>query len=151
MRKIKLADLADQIDWISIQNEKRPREGMKPDEIQVSFKENKKHPGKIDLVKIRIGHQVMANMGWSIKDKICVYHHPDDYMALRLLKTEAGSGYKLRPEYNSLHGCIEFKWGLDMLLPALGLTSVKFITPRDEYIAFRVELNEENIVSNQVK
>ncbi len=137
-----LRDLEKQIDWLCISN--RPfnlgnvKNKIKPDEVKVAFRSGKDEI--VNRVNIRVGEDILRTLGWNTKDKICIYHHPDDLLTFRLIKSDNGSGYTLKKDTRTSCGVIDFRWKLELKLQLKKSEAVIFYTPRDEYLAFRVDM-----------
>jgi hypothetical protein len=108
-KKQSLKDLIERIDWVAL-NSSVLGSRLREDEMAVSYYATKKGSPYASYIQIRMGHKLVANMGWEIQDKISAMYDPDDVMSFILCKTESSSGRVLSKEKNTHVHKINFKW-----------------------------------------
>ncbi len=112
-----LRDLIDSINWVAIEG--GAGVGRLPlDAVSIQFTQKSKKQMKdnnADLVRIRIGQQVLEKLGWNPGSKIYICHDPDDHLTFLLAKVETKAGHTLCQE-SGTHSCrLHFSWGRERL------------------------------------
>lgn len=136
---INLKDLMDKIDWINIKvNRIAPSTKLPKDKISVEFCGIKKD-APINIVKIRIGNEILLDLGWKPGDKVLPLYNPDDQMTFLLVKSDQGKGFTLSGEtkFSDTICRVQFKWNRDIPLERMRPTQVDFAAHRHKLI-FRV-------------
>lgn len=144
--RLTLRDLAKEVSWVAIEKatSKGGKAQIEGNEIHLGFLDSKQTPGVFNKVRLRFGKDVLKILGWKRKDKICVYHHPDNYFALRLIKSENGGGWKIKFPAGSDNGEIFFTWKLNVLPKFRKLSAIEYVLPRDEYVALIADFPDVN-------
>lgn len=116
--KKSLRDLIDSINWKAIETT-RGATKLPLDAVSVQFtqKDKKKADGeKADVVRVRIGQQVLEKLGWEPGSKIFVAYDPDDELTFLLTQVESKNGHSLGQETGT-HSCrLAFTWAPDRIL-----------------------------------
>ncbi len=140
MSRLDLHQFLEKIDWVQINNGRETNSfRLDPDKIAVGFSPSKKDSDVIDLVNIRLGKGLCEKLGWHPKDRINVFHHPDDVLSFMLIKSQTDRGYILAKENNVNHCRIAFKWKRDFILKSRKISNVEFLIHSSGYLVFRVD------------
>lgn len=138
---ITLQELAKNSRWVEM--EKIPGKGgkIKDDEISFFVKKRKKKESYItDKVCIRFGCNVIDLLQWKAKDKVLIFHHPDDFLSLMIVKSTSVKGYTLQKETNCNIHKIEFTWINPVVLQEREAEKVAFMhIQKNNSIVFRVD------------
>lgn len=119
--KYNFTKLLDKLDWVSSTSNLNKQHPDKFSEFGIGFafqkvsNTTKGAPANIGNVTIRFTHARLKSLGWDLKDKICIYHDPDDVFNLKLIKSQ--NGYKLGGTVGVLYSQITFKWPYDKEVP----------------------------------
>jgi len=149
-RIISLKELIDTMDnhWLRVTPLRKIRmakEGvfLTKDDVSVSFKQRKSDV-PVDRVLVRIGYEVANTLGWKVGDKLVLFSHPDDKLAFKICKTEAGDGNKLSKDPGSRHLRVIFRWTDSFPLQKTNGIIVYHYCPRDEYLLFNARELKKN-------
>lgn len=116
--KVSLRNLIDSINWIGIEVT-RGMTKLPLDAVSIHFTQKSKKQcdgNNADLVRIRIGQEVMQKLGWEPGSKIFISYDPDDQLTFLLTKVDSTKGHRLCQETDS-HACrIHFSWGKERLV-----------------------------------
>jgi len=129
--------LEKQINWIMI--EPKTSAFNRGDLLTIGFGKKNERTGSRQTT-VRICNDIMGEMGWTLDDKLGIYHAESDPYHWMICK--ASNGYKVRQEANnkSTHN-FTFMWRKD----GINFTrskSVDFECQKDK-IVFRVPLEQE--------
>jgi len=88
------------------------KRGQNKDIVSVGFYVIKKDETKTTTrVNIRIGTNVISKLSWKENNKIVVFQDKDDIFNFKLVKTENGTGYTLKPPSGTLTSfMVSFQW-----------------------------------------
>lgn len=136
-----LASLIESINWTAINVVRGSYARLNPNSIVLTCCESSKEKGIVDCIRVRIGHEVLIQLGWESKDKIVPYFNPDDQHQFRLVKSTGGNGYSLCQESNSLTCKVQFKWTGDVPLEAMHSRKINFQVYKKQLI-FRASKQE---------
>ena len=64
---------------------------MHPEELVISYGIYNQDKKRCMRIAIRIGDDVLKQLKWSIKDRIALYHFPEDLMKAVLIKKDNGN------------------------------------------------------------
>jgi len=142
--KVTLQQLVEKIDWMMIAPKYRSAT-LDPESVAVGFyAQDGKHPENINRVRIRFGSEVLKKLKWETGDKICVFQDPDHLLTFKLVKTEAGSGYKLSQESKCLSHAIQFTWNhKELPLEERKSADVNYHIHKNSLIIFKIGEEEE--------
>lgn len=140
--KMSLRELIDQIEWTQIKPVSVGRVSEAASRVSVGFYPSKKSDPTINEVRVRIGKDVMKELRWQNKDRICVYHHPEYVMQIKLVKSTNGNGFLLSPEGMSNASRINFRWTVNVPLEERRCLPVEFETLRDCLVLDMNQLQE---------
>lgn len=110
-----LKDLIDSTEWVTIQARTGPSK-LPEDAVSVNFtfksakSINDKENTNCDLLRIRLGREVLEKLDWVITDRIYISHHPDDYLTFLLCKVSSKNGYKLSKDFGTASASIQITW-----------------------------------------
>lgn len=137
-----LRDLIDTIEWTGIQIY-RGAERLPADSVIVQFAKSNKHKDKIDQVRLRIGKEVLDELGWQIGDRVYPSYNPDDQMLFFMCKVDSKNGWTLSQESKATSARLHFKWNREKIpLQEMRPTKVEFEVHK-KTLLFRVG-NEAN-------
>lgn len=126
IKRKSLKDLIDTIEWSGIQMY-RGAERLPPDCITVQFAKTDKNKDAVDQVRIRIGKEVLDELGWKIGDRIYPSYNPDDQMLFFMCKIDSKNGWTLSQESKSTSARLHFKWNREKIpLQEMRSTKVDF-------------------------
>jgi hypothetical protein len=121
----RLSDLINQLDWQTIKAHRVLATKLCEDEVNVQFFASKKTPDLVNKVRIRIGQQIIKELGWNYKDRILPSFYPDDHLLFLLCK--GGNGYSVAKDAGSTSGSLIFTWtNLEIPLEPMRPTKVDF-------------------------
>lgn len=146
-QKIKstLKDLIEKLDWTKIESTKNYRQAMSGDTMTVQFaSKNKKESHNVNLIRVRLGADLMTSLGWNFGDRIIPLFNSENQMRFLLVKSDTGSGYLLSNESKSRHGKVTFPWLGDFKLDPMRPKQVPFEISKKKLI-FEVKNREINI------
>jgi hypothetical protein len=141
--KVNLRDLIDSIDWIGIEVT-RGMIKLPPDAVSIHFTQKSKKTSdgtQADLVRIRLGQQVMQKLGWEPGSKIFISYDPDDQLTFLLIKVDDNKGHRLCQESDSSACRIHFSWGRDKLPMEKGSPIIVDYEIHKKYLIFRASGN----------
>jgi hypothetical protein len=131
-----LSKLEKQINWIMVE----PKVSYAvADTVTVAFAKTPNKAGHRQTT-IRIGNDIMADLKWTLKDKLAIFHAEEDPYLWMICK--AAKGYQVREETNSKTSkCFTFMWRkADVNFSRA--KKVDFDVEKDKII-FRVEMDAE--------
>lgn len=142
MRKMSLAELIKKVDWVKIASGRGPYHSLAIKSVTIGFypSTSSKNKENINQVRIRFGAEVIEQLGWQHKDRICVMHDPEDLMSFLLVKSQNG-GSAIYKDTGSTNYRLAFTWNREIPLKKMSGKIVEHHIHED-YIYFRVE--EEN-------
>ncbi len=121
-----LKDLIERLDWTMLQSAYRGLPKMASNKISVGFYPRKKDSLVIDEIRVRLGKDVMSELGWNIGDRILLYYNPDDSDTFLMVKSENGIGWKISQEQDVQYSRIHFRWTIDTVLSSMPQREVEF-------------------------
>jgi hypothetical protein len=145
-KKVKgIKDFVEQIDWSLIIPKKHYR-SFSPDNVLIScLPADPKNPDRINQVRLRIGENVVNELGWEIKDKIEIFHDPDDIMNFKLTKVFGGHGFSLQKDSHAAAAKLIFRWSHSVPLTKKESAEVDYDIYKKSLLIFRLEDSKESL------
>lgn len=140
---LRLEHIMEDIEWEALQSRTYGSNRMPDDDVRVGFKSSdKNNPDKVDTVEIRLGKEVIEEMGWKSKDKIVVYIDKRKSLNFMLCKTEKGKGYAINQQVGLTTYFLRFRWREDLRLVQRPLSSVDYYIKNNQLIVFSAEVEK---------
>lgn len=138
--------MLDKIEWKMLEPTRNFGEKMDNDEVFVRFfPNNTKDKNNINRVMVSVGKNVMDEMRWFTKDKICVLQDPDNLLRFQLVKSDAGKGFTLhKANITSSQHVVSFPWNSrEIKLDPRRSLPVDFYVYKGNILIFTVDLNQK--------
>lgn len=138
--------MLDKIEWKMLEPTRNFGERMDSDEIFVRFfPNNAKDKNIVNRVMISIGKNIMDEMRWFTKDRICVLQDPDNLLRFQLVKSESGKGFSLQKQNPSCtQHTISFAWNIkEIKLELRRSLPVDYYVYKGNILIFTVDLNQK--------
>ena len=140
-----LLQMIEADNWIPIQARtgasKLPADAIS---AQFTFKSVKsikdKENANCDLLRIRLGCDVLKKLDWATGDRIYVSHNPDDQLTFLLCKVSSRNGFKLGKDFGADSASIQLTWPKENLpIKATGSQLVEYEAHKGKLI-FRINV-----------
>lgn len=93
--------------WVSI--EKHIKNVAKYD-VRIVLTKLKKEDIHKRKLTFRLRKDFANRLGWSLGDRVCIYHHPDNVFLLKLIKADSNNGFKISKNNEEDYVFITMTW-----------------------------------------